>query len=102
MKITTLQRNILAYVAFAALSVVAGVLQDIHRQIVNGGAFDYWLMLDAAIVVLVPIITNTVLNMKLPSVGHEPIARKVDAHEDRLVVADPIQTLPPRQEVTHE
>jgi hypothetical protein len=87
--IDTTLKNIGAYIGFAALSVLAGVLADVHRQIVNGGPFDGWLMLDAAIVVLVPIITNTVLTMKLPSVGHETAAAKVEAHEERLRVTDP-------------
>jgi hypothetical protein len=89
MKIDSLLKNIQAYILFAVLSLLAAVLIDVHRQIVSGGPFNYWMMLDAALVALVPIITNTTLNMKLPSVGNEPIAAKVEEHQDNLEVVDP-------------
>lgn len=98
MKVDSLRANLLAYALFALLSILEAVLLDLHRQIVNGGSFDYWMMADAAIVVIAPIVTNAILNMKLPSVGHEPIAAKVDAHEDRLRVTDPIIGLIDRAE----
>jgi hypothetical protein len=95
----TLWKNITGYVGWALLAVLVGVLQDIHRQLANGTPLDWYMVLDAGIVALLPVLIVMLGSMKQPSVGHEPIARQVDRHEDQLVVADTVPPLPPRTEV---
>ena len=87
--IDSLWKNIAGYVGWASLAVIVGVLQDIHRQITNGAGIDWVIVLDAAIVALLPVLIVMLGAMKQPSVGHEPIAAKVDAHEDALRVEEP-------------
>jgi hypothetical protein len=90
MRIDTLWKNIAGYVGWALLAVVIAILQEVHRQIINGGHFEGWLLLDAAILALLPVLIVMLGSMKQPSVGHEPLAAKADAHEDRLRVSDPV------------
>lgn len=96
MSIDSLRKNLLAYAVGALISIVIGVFGEIHRQIVGGGSFDYWLWLDAAILVVSPVLANMLINMKFPSVGHEPLADKASDHEDALRLAEPKEK-PPRK-----
>ena len=94
--IDTLAKNVAGYVGWAVLAVVVGVLQDVHRQLDGKQVMDWFEILDAAIVNLLPVLIVMLGAMKQPSVGHEEIADKAATHEDRLRVTDPAApTSPP-------
>lgn len=82
-------KNITAYCSFCLLSVVVAVLTSLGAQLKGTAPIDPWTLMSSGIDALVAALTMMLLAMKLASVGSEPISAKVDAHEDRLEVADP-------------
>lgn len=89
--IDSIPRNVAAYAGYLLLAVVIGILSDIHRQIANGNGIDWVMVGDAAIVVLVPVLITTLGNMKLPSVGSEKVADKVQDVRESLRVETPAE-----------
>lgn len=89
--VDSLPKNVGAYIGFAALAVAVGVLQDVHRQIVNGAGLNPMLLVDAAIVSLLPVLIAILGAMKLPSVGGEKPAAKVQDVRESLRVETPAE-----------
>lgn len=94
MKITSLPKNIASYCSFFALALLVGALESVHVQYQARGSIDLMMTLDATIAYVLPSLVLLLGSMKLPSVGHEPLSARAEAHEDRLQVADPPQQQP--------
>lgn len=95
MKIDSLLRNLLAYCSFFLLAVLVGGLESVHLQYQARRYVDLYDTIDAVIAYILPTLVLLLGAMKLPSVGHEPLAEKASDHEDRLELEDPDPPVPP-------
>lgn len=84
-------KNIGAYAAFFGLAVLVGALESIHVQYQATRTVDVFETADAVIAYILPTLTMMLLAMKLPSVGSEKVADRVQEVRERLRVETPAE-----------
>lgn len=84
-------KNIGAYALFFALAILVGGLESVHVQYQATRTVDPFETADAVIAYVLPTLTMMLLAMKLPSIGSEKIADRVQDVRESLQVETPAE-----------